>query len=193
MSHERETQSWASWAAFLARALLGTHAGELAALARQLPKVAASFSSAELAALLETDPIAIEKEYVRLFFNPQGSPCLLWQSARGEEARLMGASHAGALAWFRRFGAEPRSSNEPADHAGLLLAFWSHLLENPTAPEEVRAFYQEHVVWMNELADDLDRHARHPFYMALAQLIREILAATAPAGPTHLESSELTI
>lgn len=175
-----KAQAPACWAAFLGRALLEPDAAELYALGRELPQWAPAGLLSEVVSQAEPDILELEKEYVRLFLDPAGAPCSLWQSAQGEEPRLMGASHHGALAWYRRFGVEPRAGNEPADHAGLLLTFWSHLLSAEAAPQVRDAFFREHLAWLDTLADCITAHARHPFYLALGAAMRELLRACAP-------------
>lgn len=121
----------------------------------------------------------LEKEYVRLFLSPAGAPCPPWQSAYSQEGTLMGDAHASALEWYRSRGVEPARENEPADHAGLLLAFYSHLLESQTPEEDLAAFRDRHLTWLPMLCDLLLQHARHPFYRLLARMTRSFVAAQA--------------
>jgi TorA maturation chaperone TorD len=121
------------------------------------------------------DAAALAIEYNRLFLNPLGSPCALWQSANSEEGHLMGQAHLSALEWYRRFGAEPAASNEPADHVGLLLLFLAHLLDSGTDSEVVRRFGSEHLAWIPEFCEGVRQATTIRFYRAAADRLREIL------------------
>jgi putative dimethyl sulfoxide reductase chaperone len=114
-----------------------------------------------------------EREYTRLFLSPSGAPCPPWQSLyEEEEPRLMGAAHHRALAWYRKFGFEPANPQEPADHAGLLLLFYAHLLENGAEEEQLEAFEREHLVWLGGFATKLiDANAAEPYRSAAEALL----------------------
>jgi len=169
----------APWFAFAAAALLKTDAQELFALLHELRAEATDPASEawieRLAASLPQEPQALEKEYARLFLNPAGSPCSLWQSAYGDTPQLMGAAHESALQWYRAVGVQPARSNEPADHAGLLLMFFARLLESGADPDQLDRFRQDHLAWMRGLADCVERHTRLPFYREVMGLLRRLL------------------
>ncbi len=118
------------------------------------------------------DDPAAEREYYRLFLSPEGAPCPPWQSvfmaAEGETPRLMGPAHHSALAWYRRYGFEPALETEPADHLGLLLLFYAHLLA-AEAPEAEQALFEvQHLAWAPRFIERLERNAVHPRFVALA-------------------------
>jgi TorA maturation chaperone TorD len=117
----------------------------------------------------------LELEYNRLFLNPLGTPCLPWQSAHGEESRLMGESHLSALEWFRRFGVEPAANNEPADHLGLLLLFYAHLIESDAEAGLIEDFRSEHLRWVPEFCDCVERETRLSFYGSVSRHLRAML------------------
>jgi TorA maturation chaperone TorD len=169
----------APWYAFAGRALLSANAAELRELLTELSATSDGALAplvSKLAASLPDDTLTLETEYNRLFLNPMGSPCQLWQSAHEEEARMMGASHHRALAWYRTAGVEPVLANEPADHAGLLLSFYARLLAAGAGEQDCHRFFHDHLQWLAALSHDLERAARHPFYLHLAQLLRLLLA-----------------
>lgn len=120
-----------------------------------------------------------EREYTRLFLSPQGAPCPPWQSVytapEGEKPRLMGLSHHSALEWYRRFGFEPATENEPADHLGLLLLFYAHLLAADAKETDLERFEREHLGWVPAFAARLKEHARHPRFIELAGQLTEHL------------------
>ena len=128
--------------------------------------------------LAQAAPEAAELEYSRLFLNPVGATCHFWQSVYGAESRLFGPAHHSALDWFRRYGAEPQNTAEPADHLGLLLLFCARLIEAGEPAETIDAFKREHIAWAVEFASKLQQEARHPLYLALARDIQSISVQT---------------
>jgi TorA maturation chaperone TorD len=127
--------------------------------------------------LAQAAPEPAKSEYDRLFFNPIGVECHFWQSVYANESRLFGPAHHSALDWFRRYGAEPQHSNEPADHLGLLLLFYARLIEEGEPADVIGAYFNEHIAWASEFALKLQQHARHPLYLVLARELQSILAA----------------
>ncbi|MCL5744556.1 MAG: molecular chaperone TorD family protein, partial [Acidobacteria bacterium] len=75
-----------------------------------------------------------------------------------------------ALAWYRAAGVEPRLTNEPADHIGLLLAFFAHMLATENDPDVVRAFADEHLAWVPAFCDRVSHETRHTFYRQLSNM-----------------------
>lgn len=149
---------------FLGNAFLTPDAGRLAD-----PMCAAGDS--EFATAMTSAPL--ETEFYRLFLNPAGTPCPPWQSAHGPERHLMGETHLGALAWYRRFGVEPVTRNDPADHIGLLLMFYARLLEADATEGDRTSFAAGHLAWIPAFCDGMEKEARHPFYRLLAARTRE--------------------
>ncbi len=124
-------------------------------------------------AFLEPKP-GHEQEYVRLFVSPEGAPCPPWQSANQEPPALFGENHHGALAWYRRYGFEPRLGSEPADQVGLLLTFAAWLMENG---EDPKAFAAEHLAWIPDYCARLENEARTPWFAELASRTRKAASA----------------
>lgn len=123
--------------------------------------------------------LGAEREYTRLFLNPEGAPCPPWQSVymapEGEKPRLMGLAHHSALEWYRRHGFEPAIENEPADHIGLLLLFYAHLLAAGESEETLGRFEEQHLAWAPRFTAKLREHARHPRFVQLAADLAEHL------------------
>jgi TorA maturation chaperone TorD len=117
------------------------------------------------------------REHTRLFFAPEGAPCAPWQSVHGEEPTIMGASHHSALAWYRSAGMEPAVENEPADHVGLLLSFYAKLVDEATDPATIALFREEHLAWVPQYCETLERQARLPLLQTLARDTREALTS----------------
>lgn len=130
---------------------------------------------AELGQCLLKPPVgdeAAELEFYRLLLNPQGAPCPPWQSIymepEGDHPRLLGPSHHSALNWYRRYGFEPAVESEPADHLGLLLLFYAHLLTSDQAEETLQLFEAQHLAWAPRFVEKLKGEARHPHFIQLA-------------------------
>ncbi len=140
---------------------------------RSLPQASFEFALQGMEEAIREEP-GLEKEYVRLFFDPAGAPCPPFQSANTSDGRLMGAAHRSALAWFRAAGMEPKASSEPADHIGLLLAFYASMLEFET-PDVLDAFRDEHLTWVPAYCTRITLETRHPFYRLLAETTRTLL------------------
>lgn len=135
-------------------------------------------SSAELVewrAALDVDPLAIHKEYVRLFVNPSGAPCPPWQSVHSAQPVLMGDSHHSAMNWYREAGMEPRLDSEPADHVGLLLNFLAHLLAEDATERQLSRFLEQHVQWMPEFCAKVEYETRLDFYRLLARFTADAI------------------
>ena len=142
------------------------------ALLKSVPEVKENgFLTEEFEQELTGDPDGVVVEYVRLFLNPAGSSCALYQSAYDKPERLSGWSHHRALAWYGSEGIEVTNPEEPADHAGRLLMFLAHLLEQGAAPERIEAFYEDHLRWLIDLSARVDRETRHPFFRTLAETL----------------------
>lgn len=126
-----------------------------------------------------SEDLEAEKEFVRLFLSPQGALAPPWQSIyqedQGEHPRLMGPSHHAALAWYRKHGFEPAAENEPADHLGLLLLFYAHLLSEDVGETTLALFEREHLSWAGLFIDRLQLHARHPHFVKLASSLDQHL------------------
>lgn len=163
----------ASWFAFAGTAFIAPDIEKLRQMFHALPRRSVEWDALDQA--LGYDPDGLEREFVRLFLNPMGAPCPPWQSAQSAEPALMGESHDSALAWFRRSGFEPHSANEPADHAGLLLVFYGHLVASGASPERLALFRSQHLDWIRPFSYTVQAEARHPFFMLLADLVRRLL------------------
>lgn len=183
-------QEPAPWFAFLGQALLVPDAARLAELLDELERATGAGSGEPFLAVfreaLEGDPLELQKEHVRLFLDPAGAPCPPWQSVYGEEPRLMGAAHERALEWFRAGGIEPARENEPADHAGLLLLFFSRLLDSGAPAERLADFWRDHLEWVLRFCELIESETTHPFYRAWAEAAARLVRRMEPeeAPPT---------
>ena len=136
----------------------------------------------------DADPLALAKEWTRLFVGPRRAPCRPWHDTWESDGppRLMGPKHTSMESFYRRAGLEPaRVENEPADHAGLVLALFSALAARAAGGEEVgdllRELWEAHVAsWMPRLAETLIAEARVPALTAVGEFLLE--AVSPPAG-----------
>ncbi len=176
---------------FAGRAFLSTDAAELGRLIRALRNLVTPMSpfTTQLDhmdhALAEAAPGELKKEYVRLFADPRGAPCPPWQSVHAEEPQFMGPAHRSAIAWYRALGFEPKNPSEPADHVGLLLAFYATLLEAGAGADIQAAYYEEHLAWMAGYLEMVRTEAQHEFYRALAIAASDLVAQARPAKPAR--------
>ena len=127
----------------------------------------------------EADPTELAKEWTRLFVGPRAAPCRPWHDNWECEGppRLRGPKHVSMLGYWGRAGLEPvQVENEPADHAGLILALFSALATRAAAGEDVRSLLEElwaaHVAsWMPRFAATLEAEAKVPALKAAGELL----------------------
>ena len=127
----------------------------------------------------EADPLELAKEWTRLFVGPRAAPCRPWHDTWEHEGppRLRGEKHASMLGHWQRAGLQPvQVENEPADHAGLILALFSALATRAAAGEDVRDLLEDlwtaHVAsWMPGFAATLEAEARVPALKAAGELL----------------------
>jgi len=162
-----------SWFAFAGTAFVAPDTAKLREMLRDMPRRSNEWNCLDEA--LNYDPDSLEREFVRLFLNPMGAPCPPWQSVHGDDPRLMGESHDSALGWYRRSGFEPQAESEPADHVGLLLVFYGHLLASGASPEKLALFRSQHLEWIRQFSYEVRAESRHPFFMLVSDLTRRLL------------------
>lgn len=150
--------------AFAGAAFLESDRGRLLAITDVPP---------HLRELLEATP-DLEQEYVRLFLNPAGSPCIPWQSAHEGERKLMGEAHTSALEWYARYGAVPAAENNPADHVGLLLMFYAQMMESGADAADLQRFSARHLSWTREFAASVAAESRLAFYRELGNWVQDL-------------------
>ncbi len=180
----------ASFAAgFLARVLLEPPSGGLLEALERRPEPPLAVEGLEtgieriLASLAAGERLALAREWTRLFVGPRGAPCRPWQDTWQSDGppRLRGPRHLSALQFWRRLDLEPAHlDTEPADHAGLILAFISALASRAAAEEDVEPLFSEfwaaHVSpWMPRFAATLVAEARDPYHDAIGRLLSECI------------------
>jgi TorA maturation chaperone TorD len=146
---------------------------------------------AELSALKipEGDLAALQSEYERLFGNLTGlnislvestykpwtgdSSCVL--AFAGDKGLLMGDAALHMREMFRQFSLEvPEEFRSSPDHLVLELEFLS-LLYHCATREQIQRFIKDHLDWIPDLKDRVDRANPHPFYRNAIELINLFL------------------
>ena len=133
---------------------------------------------------------ALEKEYERLFLDPQGEMVSLVEStykpwmtdgragmtSDGSKGLLMGdrALHMEEL--YRQCSIEtPKELRPTPDHLVAELEFLALLIR--CAPDEyTRQFVEDHLDWIAELGVEVEKAQAHPFYRTAVDVVRLFLA-----------------
>ncbi len=178
MGPASERRSEAAWFAFVGKGFLSPDAPVLLRMitdlrGRALPEATLELMLGEMEQALDRNPSELRMEFVRLFFDPAGPPCPPFQSVNTSN-QLLGPAHRSALAWYHAAGIEPKTTAEPADHIGLLLAFYARILEFET-PDVLDAFREEHLTWIPAYCERVILETRHPFYRLLADIVLRLL------------------
>ena len=144
---------------------------------KSLAQIAEDLGLSSFREMLDNRGVELEIEYNRLFLNPLGSLCPLWQSAYCDEPHLMGEAHLSALGWYRRYDVEPARLNDPADHVGLLLLFYARLLELEADGSILDRFWEEHLMWIVRFCESVRSESKDPFYSAVALRAAQLMPA----------------
>jgi TorA maturation chaperone TorD len=146
----------------------------------------------------EGDLAALQREYERLFGNWTGQKISLVESTykpwtgdsgsvlafAGEKGLLMGDAALHMREMFRQFSLEvPEEFRSTPDHLVLELEFLS-LLYHCANPKQVQMFIKDHLDWIPDLKDRLDRAQPHPFYRNAIELINLFLFHERKEGKT---------
>lgn len=132
----------------------------------------------------EADPVALAREWTRLFVGPRAAPCRPWHDTWEHDGppRLRGPKHASMLGHWRRAGLEPvQVETEPADHAGLILALFSALATRAAEGDDVKDLLEDlwtaHVAsWLPRFAATLEAEAKVPALKAAGELFLEAVS-----------------
>jgi TorA maturation chaperone TorD len=131
----------------------------------------------------------LQREYVRLFGNLTGlnislvestykpwtgdSSCVL--AFAGDKGLLMGDAALHMREMFRQLSLEvPEEFRSTPDHLVLELEFLS-LLYHCATREQIQRFIKDHLDWIPDLKDSVDRAHPHPFYRNAIELINLFL------------------
>lgn len=161
--------------------------------AGHLPGGAALQAGAEAAARAVGDGAGLAAEYHRLFGTGVAVPP--YETEYGpQRAARKGPGLADVLGFYEAFGFRPASgAAELPDHIGMELEFFGLVLakgadarsrgaltEAAVAADAARKFFADHLgSWAPAFGQTLREAARHPFYMAAADLLQRFLEGEA--------------
>ena len=144
----------------------------------------------------EGDLADLQREYERLFGNLPGSKISLVESTykpwsrdsgcvlafAGEKGLLMGDAALHMREMFRQLSLEvPEEFRSTPDHLVLELEFLS-LLYTCATQEQVRRFITDHLDWIPDLKEQVERANPHPFYRNAIELINLFLVHESKEG-----------
>lgn len=130
----------------------------------------------------------IQVEYTRLFIGPQEPPVLLYASCHLSPTRSVMSEETLAVrdAYGKSGLVVERLNSLPDDHLGVELEFLFALTRAAADADDVaetirlvaerREFIQRHLAgWGGQVADEIAGESQHPFFHALALLLRACL------------------
>jgi TorA maturation chaperone TorD len=175
------------------RFLKGSLATKVAEAAAYLEEGPALQAGAAAVAQALGDGADLEGEYHRLFHTEL--PATPYETEYGpERAARKGPTLADILGFYQAFGFRPApAAAELPDHIGVELEFLSLLLmkeadargrgageEAAIAADAARTFFADHLAqWAPAFSRGLGEAARHPFYVAMANLLQVFLEGEA--------------
>lgn len=126
----------------------------------------------------DTPPDGIRKDFGRIFLSPDLHPSpyeSLYNFPMGEKPRLWGKATEEVRAFYEAAGL---TLNEDAtlvpDHLALELLFMHYLIQNGLV-EKQEMFLKEHLLWVAEYCDEVQKHAATPFYKEVAKILKEFI------------------
>jgi len=126
----------------------------------------------------DTQPDEIRKDFSRLFLSPDLHPSpyeSLYNFSMGEKPGLWGKATKEVNAFYEAAGLTLDEETSPVpDHLALELLFMHYLIQNGLA-EKQEMFLKEHLLWVNEYCDEVQKHAATPFYKEVAKILREFM------------------
>ncbi|MBZ0296394.1 MAG: molecular chaperone TorD family protein [Anaerolineae bacterium] len=143
----------------------------------------------------DTQFTTLKRDYARLFVGPGHLLAAPWESVyRSPDHIIFDEQTLQVRAYYQRFGMpNPKQNVEPDDHFGLEMGFIAHLSalalaalqhENDAllaqTTQALQTFLTDHVLcWSSAFLNDVQNHARTPYYQGVAQLTAGCLAYTA--------------
>ena len=125
-----------------------------------------------------TSPDEIRKDFARIFLNPDlhASPYeSLYNFPIGEKPRLWGKATEEVKSFYESAGLTlDEDANLIPDHLALELLFMNYLIQNGLVEQQKR-FLKEHLLWVPEYCDEVQKHADTPFYKEVAKILREFM------------------
>ena len=120
----------------------------------------------------------IRRDFGRIFLSQDLHPApyeSLYNFSVGEKPRLWGKATEEVKAFYESAGLtlDQEAALVP-DHLALELLFMNYLVQNGLA-EQQRMFLKEHLFWVNEYCDEVQKHAATPFYKEVAHVLKEFM------------------
>jgi putative dimethyl sulfoxide reductase chaperone len=141
----------------------------------------------------------LQREYARLFFEPQGEKVSLVESTYkpwtvnkkcgmvfgASRGLVMGDSALHMLELYEQLSLEvPEAFRSTPDHLVLQLEFLA-MLYRSASREQVGQFIEDHLDWIGELKAEVEKANPHPFYRSAIQLIDSFLQNEARNGEVN--------
>jgi len=120
----------------------------------------------------------IRKDFARLFLSPDLHPSpyeSLYSFPVGEKPRLWGKATEEVNAFYEAAGLTLDEEAMPIpDHLALELLFMHYLIQNGLMDKQ-EVFLKEHLLWVNEYCDELQKHSTTLFYKEVAKILKEFM------------------
>ena len=139
---------------------------------------------------------ALQREYIRLFVEREGANISLvestykpWTNDRecgmvfaASKGLLMGDCAVHMLDIYRQLSLEvPEEFRSMPDHLVLELEFLA-LLYQSASNQQIERFIEDHLDWIPELKEEIDKTSAHPFYRNSIELIHLFLQSELKNG-----------
>ena len=120
----------------------------------------------------------IRNDFGRVFLSPDLHPSpyeSLYNFPLGEKPRLWGNATEEVRAFYESRGLTLDEETNPIpDHLALELLFMNYLVQNGLADQQ-KAFLREHLIWVPEYCDEVQKHAGTSFYKEVAKILKEFI------------------
>lgn len=125
-----------------------------------------------------TPPDEIGTDFARIFLSPDLHPSpyeSLYNFPVGEKPRLWGKATGEVNASYEAAGLilDEETPFIP-DHLALELLFMNYLIQNGRV-EQQKTFLREHLLWVPEYCNEVQKHAATPFYKEVAIILKEFI------------------
>lgn len=126
----------------------------------------------------DTPPDEIRKDFARIFLSPDLHPSpyeSLYNFSVGEKPGLWGKATGDVNAFYEAAGLTlDEETTVIPDHLALELLFMHYLIQNRLV-EKQKIFLKEHLLWVNEYCEEVQKHAATPFYKEVGKILKEFI------------------
>jgi anaerobic sulfite reductase subunit A len=127
---------------------------------------------------LAASPDELQRDFARIFLSQDLHPSpyeSLYNFSVGEKPRLWGKATEEVNAFYEASGLFLDEETNPVpDHLALELLFMNYLIQNGLV-EQQGMFLKEHLFWVPEYCDEVQKHAATPFYREVAKILKEFM------------------